>query len=969
MKANPLDPTLRNLNPCGCCAGTEAETPAAIANRPGLPAMAFRAGTHARFKASLLAALSDKNRPQLGKLRTREDNDFAIALLDGFAAMADVLTFYSERIANEGCLRTATERRSVLEMARALGYELAPGVAAQVMLSFTVEGSRGAPGTAIIPKGTKAQSIPGPGKKPQVFETSLDFTARAAWNELRPRLRDAPLEGQPLLDTDELFLTGTSTNLRPGDVLVVAAEVADDTNNTTINAQPRRVTVVDPPDRDRDHTRVTLEPKQPEREHDHTKVALEPKQPAPSAIKALEGPAALVAKTITLSDGDQPTIDTVGGLFLSHTVSMSDLSSLEHFYHWNLDDVRLYLNNRLKVTSSAPNAGVFALRQRLGFFGHNAPKWKSLPFTKVTANVAKPPRTTTVSYQDDVYPNDWDDLDGNAKSTRIWQDSQGKDLNYPNTDWFDVLLERPVPEAVAGTWIVLETCKPSLVALRIGSNLESSQADYGMSAKCARLNLKGVDGTSPPSKEDADAESYTTRGTTAHVHSEPLDVIGAPIETPLQKDTLSIELDQMVQDLTIGQALVLKGENADLPHTINREIIVIADVGYSDVTTLTLSEGLKHNYIRSTVTINANVVPATHGETTKEVLGNGDATQPFQRFTLKQRPLTYAFPPGSSVLDLSLEIWVDGVKWREVSTFFGSGPKDRVYIVRRADDGATTVQFGDSQHGARLPTGRENVRAVYRKGIGLEGMVGQGQIALLLTQPLGVKAVTNLQEPQGAEDPQSLDDARVNAPRSVLTLGRVVSLQDYEDSARDFPGVEKAHAVWTWSGHTRGVLLTLLGPDGTVVSDTGQPAEPLRNALVVQGNPRVPVRIVPRPPSLFAVAGTVRVEADRVPSQVEAKVRDALRTAFSFAAREFGQGVALSEVIAVIQNVPGVAFIDVTDFRKTSLTPGGTATVSPVDGYLTASKPPNGVDALLAEGAELLILDDKSLTRLEVKSS
>ena len=38
--------------------------------------------------------------------------------------------------------------------------------------------------------------------------------------------------------------------------------------------------------------------------------------------------------------------------------------------------------------------------------------------------------------------------------------------------------------------------------------------------------------------------------------------------------------------------------------------------------------------------------------------------------------------------------------------------------VHTDDDGRTTVQFGDGISGARLPTGVENVRAVYRKGSG-----------------------------------------------------------------------------------------------------------------------------------------------------------------------------------------------------------------------------------------------------------
>ena len=57
---NPLDPSLRELNDCGCGAGVAAETPQRVANRPGLTAVAYRAGTQPQFKASLLAALSSR---------------------------------------------------------------------------------------------------------------------------------------------------------------------------------------------------------------------------------------------------------------------------------------------------------------------------------------------------------------------------------------------------------------------------------------------------------------------------------------------------------------------------------------------------------------------------------------------------------------------------------------------------------------------------------------------------------------------------------------------------------------------------------------------------------------------------------------------------------------------------------------------------------------------------------------------
>ena len=96
---------------CGCCTGLTSETPSAVINRPGLSAISYRIGTHSRFKQSMLAALSDVRFAALEHLRTRADDDFTIALIDAVAVMADVLTFYQERLANETFLRTATERR------------------------------------------------------------------------------------------------------------------------------------------------------------------------------------------------------------------------------------------------------------------------------------------------------------------------------------------------------------------------------------------------------------------------------------------------------------------------------------------------------------------------------------------------------------------------------------------------------------------------------------------------------------------------------------------------------------------------------------------------------------------------------------------------------------------------------------------------------------------------------------------
>ncbi|MBD2066019.1 putative baseplate assembly protein [Leptolyngbya sp. FACHB-671] len=149
------------------------------------------------------------------------NDDTAIALLDAWAVVADVLTFYQERIANEGYLRTATERLSVLELARAIGYELNPGVAASTFLTFNVEDVPGSPRVATIPKGTQIMSIPSKNELPQTFETSENFTAYADWNALTPR---STRPQKITSNTRQLYLNSISTQLQAGDFVLLIDE-------------------------------------------------------------------------------------------------------------------------------------------------------------------------------------------------------------------------------------------------------------------------------------------------------------------------------------------------------------------------------------------------------------------------------------------------------------------------------------------------------------------------------------------------------------------------------------------------------------------------------------------------------------------------------------------------------------------------------------------------------------------------
>jgi Baseplate J-like protein len=92
----------------------------------------------ARDYNSFRKALLDLIPAKLPEWTDRSEADFGIALLELFAYMADILSYYQDRIANEAFLTTAQERRSVINHLRLIGYEMTPASAASTTLNLIV---------------------------------------------------------------------------------------------------------------------------------------------------------------------------------------------------------------------------------------------------------------------------------------------------------------------------------------------------------------------------------------------------------------------------------------------------------------------------------------------------------------------------------------------------------------------------------------------------------------------------------------------------------------------------------------------------------------------------------------------------------------------------------------------------------------------------------------------------------------
>jgi predicted phage baseplate assembly protein len=919
----------QNLNVGRCCQGDLPDP--LIDNRPDKRALDYRIGTYDTFLKRMLRSLprveissgQDSGFHPLAALGTRDPDDPAIAILDAWAVTIDVLTFYQERIANEGYLRTATERRSILELARAVGYELSPGAAASTYLAFTVEDLPGSPGAATIPKGTKVQSIPGQGQLPQIFETSYEIIAQAKWNSLRPRTTlPQPLDSEMAT----IYIDGLDIDLKKGGyILFVSTDSGLETSARTIKS-------------------VTLDEKLK-----RTKVELEEnsKKPPDYSVFKPDRYDLLPLKSIPLNKNN------VQEEILKRAWEEKDLTAFIAIQGWDERMMMAHIsriatktaslassivdtkkaiktdNNLLKTfearaedglqESLAEKSGLYAFRVQLGPFGHNAPRWDSLP------------KSLRVETDDNggvfPYPNSWDDPPVSIIDTSEKNKDTGKRIAYQDADFF---LERTLPDLMKDDWILLKKSANTLPC-QISSVVERSLGDFSLSAKATGVTLKypiRCEGFKAEGKQYL--SRFPLRSTTIFAQSRPLQLALLSIEDDIGAGTAEesqITLDRMVMGLNSGQAVAITGECRDLEGVIFTEVVLLTNIVHKDgLTTLFFDPKLEHAYIRSTLTINCNLAAATHGATIHEVLGSGDGSLANQKFILKKPPLTYVPSSNSEGRESTLYISVNGIAWKEVSQLYGQDGQSESFIVRIGDDQKATVIFGDGKMGARPATGTENIIAAYRSGIGRAGMLERDKLTLLPARPLGVSSVTNPLATIGANEPESRDQARSNAPRSVQILERIVSLQDFEDFSRAFPGIGKARAFTFDRGEERIVHITVaatepmagsgssFSPATHLVSKSSLLCSNLVKAIRAASDSIQQFVVDTYQPLFFNLSARLSIDPRFDGQSVLAKVEEELKKTFSFESRDFGQMATAAEAIAVMQKVPGVVAVYLDKF-------------------------------------------------------
>lgn len=487
-------------------------------------------------------------------------------------------------------------------------------------------------------------------------------------------------------------------------------------------------------------------------------------------------------------------------------------------------------------------------------------------------------------------------------------------------------LSTVVPGILPGSWVVLQQSQPQppplpplppLVGIyQVRDVLTVLREGFTLSAKVTRIDVE----------DDGRLGLFDLRRADVFVISRALPLWESVTVEPLQGNRIEVELPTQ-EAPPAGRGLAVRGKRVrssqPVPggelvfhpaHPEDEEIsqtaVLLGSTGSTRngaTATLLLAEPLPFPLCPLSTRLNANVVQAEQGQTvTGEVLGNGDASQAFQSFPLARKPLTFRLAADGAPRS-TLQVLVDGVPWTEVPSLALEGPMSRSYMVRLDSTGQATVQFGDGVYGARLTSGNGNVTANYRYGLWTQAQV-PGALSLLQQRPPGVQGVTNPEPAPAAIAAEPPDGAREKAPLTVRTLGRVVSLADYGDFARAFPGIAAAVATPLRTSPGPMILVTVVGDGGEPVPAANRAA--LLEALRRQGGAGQPVKVSSYRSAPFRLKASLFPAGPSSPSSLRRAARAALEAAFGRAERQLGEGVAASQVISVLQGVPGVLAVD-----------------------------------------------------------
>jgi hypothetical protein len=261
------------------------------------------------------------------------------------------------------------------------------------------------------------------------------------------------------------------------------------------------------------------------------------------------------------------------------------------------------------------------------------------------------------------------------------------------------------------------------------------------------------------------------------------------------------------------------------------------------------------------------------------------------------------------------EVWV---RWHEVKNFSLSVQLSRHYVLDRLNG---RIYFGDGVRGMVPPKGKNNIVArIYKSGGGKAGNLAPGKITALKRKIPNIESVINHVSSSGGRDQENLPAAISRGPHSLKNRNRAVTKEDYEwlayEASQD---VAKAKCILAPSRNINILIVPESSeaapfPDAGLI-DTVEKYLKERALLSIRGEL---IEVVGPEYETINIDLTFKIIQDLASeyNMVNEKIKERLRTFLhplkggqNGEGWDFGQGIFISEVAAVVEAIEGVDYI------------------------------------------------------------
>ncbi|PTX56110.1 hypothetical protein C8N43_0761 [Litoreibacter ponti] len=830
------------------------------------------------------------------------DGDYAWDILRAFARASHVTLGHLDAFANEGYLRTATQWDNLRRMAALVNYQPTPAASASTLVALELKPDLGA---VEVAAGMAMKHTPATGK-PLVFETLGKLLAHPALNGVRVSGWD--VNGSRLPGQDETWLNPSGEVLSPGEEVVItggggaqvrtitgAEDVSEDADASLFELRLNQALQLRPT---RAQARLWRDPADilrplPRSEGGSVVVQLEDANALRKAdLVELRGLSVPRILRVTARDEDRVELALPDGLTLPDAfelVALTPLAAKEPgIFHTPTAQIDRVFYTEDGVVKAAQYPSVFRRRQKaVRGNGLDGLEVRTSGVTryrfegKTSGYIFELPKIDTVFIQ---VPGE------KSTAAKLIDDPKVTKDDGANVASFRGAMPKGLkPGAV---FILRSRARRAQQALRVKA-LRQDKGLYHIAFDQAVSVTRGAEFVGPmrdslrPLDHDRNPDTFGTLAllTFCDVPDEALDI------------------------LRPGRPLIV----SDGAREVQAQLATIKPLGGEKVEVTLSLAGSIADFTRGDTVFMLNAVIAGHGESKgPKTIGSGDGEQMRQSFLFQVADVSHvASPVSESGVIPAMDIAVDGELWTYSDFIDPAMDGTNTWSTTLGEDGYLTLHFR-----RRLPTGSGNVTALrHRVGV---GAAGSAVPAFSFVEPSKkhpyVKSVFQPFATSGGADREPVESLRATAPARLSSNGRAVSLRDFEKLTMRHAAVWRARAAEdARARRARRVTLSIVPAGGGDVS--AQLKLDLGEALGARALPGVTLDFRGFEPLYLRIHAQVRADLTaRDATDIQAACDAALRATFALEARDFGQPAYISEAIAALEAVPGVATTIVTTF-------------------------------------------------------